>query len=277
MSESGHAPLQSPHALTVSVPEQFTSYEQARSVAAAIEPAIRGTSADSRIPSRRPGTGTGPADAYILATWGQLRPPRPKRQRTASPRQRQLTATDPHPGSLLTPIGDPYRNPDSPSEIVRDYRCACGTAKKVTAVQAQVTSGNTRSCGHLRNQTKRQKRRVISPAETQAAREGRAERDGARRQRASPGPHHRVLPATPGRTPGDSRGYGFLEEKRVREWAQQMPGPWRLAVECPAASGSTSPKTTWHNTSRTEANLAIIGTQIEYERPRNRFAVRAAR
>ncbi len=115
--------------------------------------------------------GQGQADAYILATWGQLRPPRPKPQRTALPRQRQLRATDPHAGSLLTPIGNPYRNPERPAEILRDYSCACGNTGSVTAVQAQVTSGNTRSCGCLQDQARRQKRPVISRAETQAARE----------------------------------------------------------------------------------------------------------
>src|SRR5262249_37278047 len=153
-------------------------------------------------------------------TWGQLRSPRPKPQRTTPPRQRLLKATDPHPGSLLNPIGDPYRNPERPSEIFRDYRCACGTTEKATAVQAQVTSGNTRSCGCLQDQIRRQKRPAITRVETQAAREW------ARRTGMETGGNGRL----PDRVIASYRLYqsghaeilsrtGSLEEKHVREWA----------------------------------------------------------
>jgi hypothetical protein len=229
-------PLQTPHALTVSVPERSTPYEQACAVAAATEARYPGS-----IPKLAQYLGDGQpraqaqADAYILATWGQLRPPRPKLQRTAPPRQRQLRATDPHPGSLLTPIGNPYRNPERPTEILRDYRCVCGTVATVTAVQAQVTSGNTRSCGCLQDQTRRQKRRSISRAETQAAREwgrqsgmeigsnGRLPDRIIASYRLSQAGHARIL--------GDD---GLLEEKHVREWAQANSRPLAARGKVPS-------------------------------------------
>jgi hypothetical protein len=230
-------PLQTPHALMVPVSERSTPYEQACVVAAAIEahypgsiPRLGEYRADGRV------RGQAQADDYILATWGQLRPPRPKRQRTAPPRQRQLKATDPYPSSLLMPIGNLYRNPERPTEILRDYRCACGTAEKVTAVQAQVTSGNTRSCGCLQNRARRQKRPVISPAETQAAREW------IRRSGTEIGGNGRL----PGRIiasyrlcqAGHSEILGAdmsLEEKRVREWAQAEGRPLAARGRVPSS------------------------------------------
>lgn len=214
-------PLQTPHAVPVSVPEGANPYEQACVVAAAVEGRYPGSipKLAEYLASGRP-RGQAQADAYILATWGQLRPPRPKPQRTTPPRQRPLKATDPHSGSLLTPIGNPYRNPERSTEILRDYRCACGTTEKVTAVQAQVTSGNTRSCGCLQNQIRRQKRPGITRAETQAAREW------ARRTGMETGGNGRL----PDRVLASYRLYqsghaeilshtGSLEEKHVREWA----------------------------------------------------------
>jgi hypothetical protein len=230
-------PVQSPHALTVSVAEQSTPYQQACAAAAAIE---------ARYPRSIPklaeylaggqSRGQAQADAYILATWGQLRPPRPKPQRTAPPRQRQLRATDSHPGSLLTPAGNPYRNPERPAEILRDYRCGCGNPESVTAVQAQVTSGNTRSCGCLQDQARRQKRPAISRAETQAAREwadqngievgsnGRLPDRIVASYRLSQAGHASIL--------GDGK---LLEEKHVREWARANSRP--LAARDRVSSG----------------------------------------
>jgi hypothetical protein len=220
-------PLQAPHALMVPVPERSTPYEQACAVAAAIEARYPGSIpklADYLASGRAQGQGQ--ANAYILATWGQLRPPRPKPQRTAPPRQRKLKATDPHPRSLLTPIGNPYRNPERPAEILRDYRCACGNLNNVTTVQAQVTSGNTRSCGCLQDQARQQKRQAISRAETQAAREW-ARRNGMETgssgrlpdciiasYRLHQADHPEILSAD-----------GLLEEKRVQEWAHANARP----------------------------------------------------
>jgi Probable Zinc-ribbon domain len=165
-------PLVALNALTVCVPERSTPYEQACAVAEAITARYPGSipKMTEYLADGRP-RGQAQADAYILATWGQLRPPRQKPQRTTSPRQRQLQMTDPHPGSLLTPLGNPYRNPERLAEILRDYRCACGTPENVTAVQSQVTSGNTRSCGCLQDKARQQRRPAIARADTQAARE----------------------------------------------------------------------------------------------------------
>lgn len=230
-------PLDAPCALPVPVPEGSSPYDQACAVAASIEARYAGSIprlpeylADGRA------QGQAQADAYILATWGQLRPPRPKRQRTAPPRQRQLRATDPHTASLLTPIGNPYRNPERPAEILRDYRCACGSPQTVTAVQAQVTSGNTRSCGCLQDQARQQKRPAITRAETQAAREW-AYQNGIRtgssgrlpdRITASYRLHQAGHPET-------LSADGLLEEKHVREWAQANARPLAARGRVPSS------------------------------------------
>jgi hypothetical protein len=232
-------PLETPYAMTVSVPERSTPYQQASAVAAAIEarypgsiPKLAGYIADGRP------RGQGKADAYILATWGQLRPPRPKRQRTEAPRLRRLRATEPHSNSLLAPIGDPYRNPERPAEILRDYICACGSAKKVTAVQSQVTSGNTRSCGCLQDQKRRQKRQAISREETQAAREwahqNRVDIGGNGRLPDRIIASYRLSQANQTKALGPD---GLLEEERVRQWAQ--------ANERPLAARGRIPSDLW--------------------------------
>jgi hypothetical protein len=231
-------PLRIPHALSVSVTERSNSYQQACAVAAAIEARYPGSipKLAEYLASGRT-RGQADADAYILAAWGQLRPPRPKPLRTGPPKQRQLRATAPHSSSLLTPIADPYRNPERPAEIVRDYRCACGNTNPVTAVQAQVTSGNTRSCGCLQEQAKRQKRRPIARAETQAAREW-ARRNGA--EAANGRLPDRVIASY--RLHQASRleilsADGLLEEKRVQEWAR--------AEGLPLAARGRVPSSLW--------------------------------
>ena len=105
-------PLQAPHALTVSVPEGSTPYEQACAVAAAIEARYPGSipKLAEYLASGR-ARGQAQADAYILATWGQLRPPRPKPQRTTPPRQRQLKADRPTSRQPAHPHGEPVPEP----------------------------------------------------------------------------------------------------------------------------------------------------------------------
>ncbi|MGI5155865.1 zinc-ribbon domain-containing protein [Microbispora sp. CA-102843] len=213
-------PLEAPHALSVSVPEQSTPYEQACTAASALE---------ARFPGTIPGLGDylaggraqrqDKADAYIIATWGELRPARPMREK-ATPRPRRLKSTEPHRDSLLVPTSDPYRNPSRPDRIIRDYRCQCG--RTTTAVQSQVTSGNTRSCGCLQDKIKRQPRAVISRADTSAAREWARSRE--------------IEIGSSGRVPdqitasywlhraGHLQLLGrdlLLQEKFVREWAQE--------------------------------------------------------
>ncbi|WP_328663268.1 zinc-ribbon domain-containing protein [Streptomyces sp. NBC_00328] len=214
-------PLEAPQALSVPIPERSDPYQQACAVATAIR---------NRIPDSVPGLDDyvarrraqcqEQADAYILAVWGELRPPRRKPERVASPRPRRLKETEPHHDSLLTPVDAPYRNPVRSAEIVRDYQCACGNSP-FTAVQAQVTSGNTKSCGCLRNQTKQQQRSTISSVETRDA------RAWAREQGIEVGVNGRV----PDRITASYRlskagrldalgSDGLLEEHRVQQWAQ---------------------------------------------------------
>ncbi|MFP8887951.1 Lsr2 family DNA-binding protein [Streptomyces mangrovi] len=215
-------PLEARHALVVAVPERATPYEQACAVAAAI---------NGRFPGSIPGldaytAGELPhrqaqADAYILATWGELRSPRRRTKQPTPARPRRLTATEPHPDSLLTPISEPYRNPERPTETVRDYQCACGKHDPFTAVQSQVTSGNTRSCGCLRDQARRRSRPVVSRAETQAV------RAWAQQQGLKVGSSGRI----PDRVTASYRLHragrldllshpGLLDEAPVRQWAE---------------------------------------------------------
>jgi hypothetical protein len=111
--------LQAPNAITVSVPERATVHERVCAVAAAIEahypgsvPGLAEYQADGHA------RGQAQADAYILAIWGQLHAPHAKPQRAKTPKPRKLKATGPHSDSLLTPIGDPYRDPDRPGETL---------------------------------------------------------------------------------------------------------------------------------------------------------------
>ncbi|MFI9262228.1 zinc-ribbon domain-containing protein [Streptomyces sioyaensis] len=215
--------LEAAEALAVPVPERSTPYQQACAAAVATEarfpgslPGIEGYLAAGQPRSQDQ------ADAYILAAWGELRPPRLRPERTTGPRRpRRLRETAPHPDSLLTPVGAPYKNPERPTETVRDYRCACGNSPRGTAVQAQVTSGNTRSCGCLRDQAKRQPRIPMSRAESQEV------RTWARKQGFSVGTSGRV----PGQITASYRLHkagrsdalatnGLLDERRVQQWAQ---------------------------------------------------------
>ncbi|MFC3985200.1 zinc-ribbon domain-containing protein [Streptosporangium jomthongense] len=214
--------LKVPEGLTVPVPERSTPYQQARAVAAAVQ---------DRFPASVPELDgylacggaqlQDQADAYILATWGELRPPRRKPERAKARSPRKLRETPPHRDSLLTPVSAPYRNPDRLAEIVRDYRCACGNPRPFTAVQAQVTSGNTKSCGCLRDRVKRQRRSIISRAET------RAVRDWARGRGIETGENGRVAARITASYRLSEAGRldvlgadGLLEELRVQHWAQ---------------------------------------------------------
>ncbi len=160
-----------PHALVVAVPEGATAYQQASAVASALA---------TRFPEAVPGLNTylnggmprhrAAADAYITAVWGELRPPRRKPKKVGSPAPRRLSPRAPHADSLLSPVSEPYRNPEDPDEVVRDYRCDCGDPGIFTAAQSQVTSRNTRSCGCLATQARQRPRPAVSKTETHAVR-----------------------------------------------------------------------------------------------------------
>ncbi|MGW5335924.1 Lsr2 family DNA-binding protein [Streptomyces bauhiniae] len=155
----------------MAVPERATAYQQASAVASALS---------ARFPEAVPGLdaylngGTArhqaAADAYITAVWGELRPPRRKPKKAGPPTPRRLSPAAPHADSRLSPVSGPYRNPENPDEIVRDYRCGCGNPEVFTAAQSQVTSGNTRSCGCLATQARRRQRSTVSGPEMQAVR-----------------------------------------------------------------------------------------------------------
>ncbi|WP_431897568.1 zinc-ribbon domain-containing protein [Nonomuraea sp. bgisy101] len=217
-------PLVAPHALSVSVREQSTPYEQACAVAFSLEARFPGaiSGLGDYLAGGRPQR-QGQADEYIIATWGELHPPRPKRER-AAPQPRKLKSTEPHPDSLLAAMSEPYRNPSRPDQIIRDYRCRCGAT--TAAVQSQVTSGNTRSCGCLQDQVRRKPRPIISRADTSAAREW------ARSLRIIIGGSGRVPDQITASYWLHRAGYLqllgpdlLLQEKLVREWAQKTGQP----------------------------------------------------
>ncbi|MEV6959556.1 zinc-ribbon domain-containing protein [Streptomyces sp. NPDC051207] len=213
--------MEAPHALVVAVHERATAYRQASAVASALS---------VRYPGDVPGldaylnSGTArhqvTADAYITAVWGELRPPRRKPKKAGPPTPRRLSPTAPHADSLLSPISEPYRNPENPDEIVRDYQCACRNPEIFTAVQSQVTYGNTRSCGCLATQARRRRRPAVSQAETHAV------RAWADQQGIAIGGSGRVPDRVTASYRLDQAGRhdllgpdGLLDAARVREWA----------------------------------------------------------
>ncbi|MCC9738549.1 zinc-ribbon domain-containing protein [Streptomyces sp. MNU89] len=213
--------MEAPHALVVAVPERATAYQQASAVASALS---------ARFPEATPGLDAylnggmarheAVADAYITAVWGELRPPRLKPKKAAPPTPRRLSPTAPHADSLLSPVSEPYRNPENPDEIVRDYRCGCGNPEIITSVQSQVTSGNTRSCGCLATQARQRPRPVISKTETHAVRAWAQQRaiaiGGSGRVPDRMTASFRLDQAGRGDLLGPD---GLLAEARVREWA----------------------------------------------------------
>ncbi|MGA5452692.1 zinc-ribbon domain-containing protein [Streptomyces umbrinus] len=213
--------LEAPHALGVAVPERATAYQQASAVASALS---------ERFPETVPGLhaylngGTArrqaAADAYITAVWGELRPPRQKPKKAGPPTPRRLSPTAPHADSLLSPVSEPYRNPENPDEIIRDYRCGCGNPEIITSVQSQVTYGNTRSCGCLATQARRRPRPTVSGTETHAV------RAWAQQRGTAIGGSGRVPDRVTASYRLDQAGRddllgpdGLLDEARVRQWA----------------------------------------------------------
>ncbi|MEU0383042.1 zinc-ribbon domain-containing protein [Streptomyces chartreusis] len=210
-----------PHALVVAVPERATAYQQTSAVALALS---------ARFPEAVPGLeaylngGTArhqaAADAYITEVWGELRPPRRKPKKAGPPTRRRLSATRPHADSLLSPVAEPYRNPENPDEIIRDYRCACRNPEIFTAVQSQVTYGNTRSCGCLAAQARRRRRPAVSKAERHAV------RAWAQQRRIAIGGSGRVPDRVTASCRLEQAGRddllgpdGLLDEAPVRDWA----------------------------------------------------------
>ncbi|MFG3055520.1 zinc-ribbon domain-containing protein [Kitasatospora sp. NPDC048239] len=165
-------PLEGEHLLSVGVAERSGPFEQASAVARALReryaahywPRLDDYLAGGVAVAQHQ------ADAYIAEVWGQLAPPRAKRPK-AEPKARALRATAAHPDSWLTPVGEPYRRPGKPREIVRDYLCRrCGSNEIVTAVQSQVSYGTRTSCGCLKDEVSQRKRPVISREEILAVR-----------------------------------------------------------------------------------------------------------
>ncbi|MEU6230420.1 zinc-ribbon domain-containing protein [Streptomyces sp. NPDC047042] len=209
------------HALVVAVPERATAYEQTSAVASALS---------ARFPEAAAGLeaylngGTArhqaAADAYITAVWGELRPPRRKPKKAGSPTPRRLSPTAPHPDSLLSPVSEPYRNPENPDEIIRDYQCACRNPAIFPAVQSQVTYGNTRSCGCLATQARRRRRPAVSGTETRAVRAWADQRGiaigGSGRVPDRVTASYRLDQAEREDLLGPD---GLLDEAGVREWA----------------------------------------------------------
>ncbi|MGW0579006.1 zinc-ribbon domain-containing protein [Streptomyces sp. NPDC002920] len=213
--------MAAPHALVVAVPERAAAHQQAGAVASALSACFSGAlpGLDAYLSGGRARC-QADADAYITAVWGELRPPRRRLKKAGPPTLRRLSPKAPHADSLLSPVSEPYRNPEKPAEIIRDYQCACRNPEIFTAVQSQVTSGNTRSCGCLATQARRRSRPAVSGPETHAV------RAWAQQRGIAIGGSGRVPDRVTASYRLDQAGRddllgpdGLLDEARVREWA----------------------------------------------------------
>jgi len=214
--------LDSP-AIVCPVPERATPFEAARAVIEALETcypgAISGAWGYIDAGSARH---EDLAEAYIRAVWGEPSPRRKPARAAACgavPKERSLRATAPHPGSLLTPAGNPYRSAEPGGTTLRDYQCRCG-AMLTGAVQSQVTSGNTRSCGCLAQNVRKRARTPIDRADTAAARQWAQQRGlpVSQNGRVTAQIVASYLLHSAGMT--DHLGaQGLLDETQVRAWA----------------------------------------------------------
>ena len=82
---------------------------------------------------------------------------------------KEIKATPPHADSRLTPAGPPYANPKPRAGALRDYDCSCG-GKLMGASQADVSRGNTLSCGCIADEARRTARGHHDRSITRAAR-----------------------------------------------------------------------------------------------------------
>ena len=219
----GHVPdLDSPGAIIVKLDERATAYQAAKEVGLALEEKLH-----RRIPGLmayiRDGhaKATDLAERYINCVWGVKRQRLSRRKSEGVPRKvRDLRATPPAPGSLLEPIGPPYRSPQNERIILRDYNCACGGEAR-GLVQAEVTRGNTRSCGCLANSARRQGRVKVPRITTQEARRWAAKQGIAVSNNGRvPAPvlaSYLLKSANRIDLPVDE--FGVLIESPVRDWA----------------------------------------------------------
>ena len=219
----GQAPdLNSSDLIIVKLDERSTAHDAAKEVALALE---------RRLQCKIPGletyiqegraTASDLAEQYINCVWGvkQLRTRKRKTEGTTR-KQRKLRATPPARGSLLIPDGPPYRSPEKKGVILRDYICKCGHRVK-GLVQADVTRGNTRSCGCLADSARRQPRQAIPRRITQQARRWAVERGipvSENGRLAAPVLASYLLHSVnQSDLPVDERG--ILMESAIRDWA----------------------------------------------------------
>ena len=210
-------------AIICQVPERASEFEAACAVLTALEARHPGSIKGARdyiaagIPRCQ-----AVADGYIMAVWGELRPRRRRNKSgDTAPKIRALRATDPSPGSLLAPTGLPYRNSEPGGATLRDYHCRCG-GMLFGAVQAQVTSGNTRSCGCLARAAQKRARIPIDRVETAAAREWAASRGIPVGQNGRV--PARIIASYRLRSAGKAdqlEAPGLLGETQVRQWVKQ--------------------------------------------------------
>ena len=215
--------LDSP-AIVLPLPERAPPYDAAVAVIAALEARFPGT-INGAAGYLAGGTARQQdiAESYIRVVWGEPCPRRTSARAAGhgtAPRKRTLRATDPHTDSLLTPVGDPYRNPEPGGPTLRDYHCRCGRLLE-GAVQSQVTSGNTRSCGCLARNARRRSRTAIKRADTAAARQWAQQRglSVSKNGRAPAKIVASYLLHAAGLS-GHFDAHGLLDETRVRAWAE---------------------------------------------------------
>ncbi|MDR8414628.1 zinc-ribbon domain-containing protein [Nonomuraea sp. 3-1Str] len=216
--------LDSPQAIIVALDERASAHGAASAVARALEARL-GRAVPRLHQYIRDGRATSAdlAEQFITCVWGVKRPRAGTRKPEGTPRkQRQLRATPPTDDSLLTPASLPYRSPDSQGSTLRDYRCRCGTTV-IGLVQADVTRGNTRSCGCLARKSKTVRRSSIPRSLAQEARRWAVER-GIRV--SVNGPVSARLIASYLLAVADAQNiprdeHGLVAEEWVQEWARR--------------------------------------------------------
>ncbi|WP_344917515.1 zinc-ribbon domain-containing protein [Streptosporangium oxazolinicum] len=214
--------LDSPGAVIVKLGERATAYEAATKVGQALVERLRrpvpGLTDYVRVGQAK---SADLAERYIECVWGVKRPRASKRKPEGTPRKlRELRVTPPDAASWLRPAGPPYRSATRKGVTLRDYYCRCGN-KAEALVQADVTRGNTRSCGCRAEGSKEVRHLQIPRAVTQEVRRWAAERDlnvpGNGRVSARLIASYLLCSADQKNLPRDEQG--LVVEGAVREWA----------------------------------------------------------
>ena len=151
---------------------------------------------------------------------------------------KEIKATPPHPDSRLKPAGPPYANRKPRAGALRDYDCSCG-GKLIGVSQADVSRGNTLSCGCVAREVRHMPRGTDDRSFTHAARRWAREKgmsvndEGALHAQILAS--YKLAMALPG-TYADSAG--LIPEDDVKAWMANN--------NVKALSRGRTPSSAWH-------------------------------